>query len=122
MRTTSIAQRLRVVLLSACALLAGCETVTDLGQSATDTVSSAVSSSTPESSKRAFVNDRFKAIRAEAAKGQGENVEALAAMLGERDRQEFARWMQANYAPLFTDLKTPDELLARIENRRGDRG
>jgi hypothetical protein len=120
MRTTRIAVRLGVILFSAGALLSGCatETTTDTLQSPTNTVSDVLSSTSPTSSKSAFVNDRFKAIRAEAAKGQGENLDTLAAMLGESDRTEFGRWMQTNYAPLFTDLKRPDDLLTRIESRR----
>src|SRR5882672_4262304 len=112
MKTTTIAVCLGVILLGVGTLLTGCTTM-DILQSATNTVTGFLSSTSPDSKKSAFVNDRFKAIRAEAARGQGENVEALAAMLGEPDRKEFARWMQTNYTPLFTDLKTPDELLAR---------
>jgi len=121
MKTTTIAVCLGVILLGVGTLLTGC-TTTDILQSATNTVTGILSSTSPDSKKSAFVNDRFKAIRAEAARGQGENVETLAAMLGEPDRKEFARWMQTNYTPLFTDLKTPDELLARIESRRGISG
>jgi hypothetical protein len=121
---TTIAVRLGTILLGAGALLAGCvtDTTSDVVQSATNTVTGVLSSTSPDSDRSAFVSDRFKAIRAEAAKGQGENVDALAAMLGESDREEFARWMQTNYKPLFTDLKTPEELLARIKNLRSSNG
>jgi hypothetical protein len=118
MKTTRITARLAAILLAAGPLLAGC-TTTDVLETATDTVSGVLSSTTPGSDTTAFVTDRFKAIRAESARGQGENVEALATMLGEPDRKEFARWMQANYKPLFTDLKKPDDLVARIKTQRG---
>ena len=124
MKTIRTTVRLGFVILGAGALLTGCvtETTTDVLKSATGTVTGVLSSTSPDSAKTAFVNDRFKAIRADAARGEGENVDALAAMLGEPDRKEFARWMQTNYAPLFTDLKKPDDLLTRIQSRRGSSG
>ncbi len=70
----------------------------------------------------AFVRERLEAIRFEAARGEGENLDALAALLGERDRTAFGQWMKRNYATLFADLRQPGDLLARIERGRGHSG
>ncbi|GEM_PF-6913222 len=118
---------LGMIAAGAAALLVGCSstptgTTSDTLGSTTNGVSKFVSSTTPDSKKSAFVNDRFEAIRFESAKGEGENVEALAALLGEQDRKAFASWMKTNYQPLFAELKKPDELLTRIQQRRGISG
>ncbi len=105
------------VLLSGCSTPTG--TTSDVTESATNSVSKISQSSSDDSKKTAFINDRFEAIRFEAAKGGGENIDALAALLGEPDRQDFARWMKTNYAPLFADLRQPTELLTRIREHRG---
>jgi len=94
------------------------ETITDGLKSTSNAVTNVVSSTTPDSKKSAFVTDRYDAIRFEAAKGEGENIDSLATLLGENDRGDFAQWMKANYTPLFANLKEPKELLARIERRR----
>ena len=118
---------LGMIAVGTAALLVGCSstptgTTTDTLESTTKGISNIISSSTPDSKKSAFVNDRFEAIRFESAKGEGENVEALAALLGEQDRKAFAGWMKTNYQPLFTELKKPDDLLVRIQQRRGISG
>jgi hypothetical protein len=82
-------------------------------------------STTPDSKSargerpEAFVRHRFEAIRFEAARGEGENIDTLAVLLGERDRAGFGQWMKRNYATLFADLRQPVDLLTRIEQRRG---
>ena len=87
------------------ALLSACGTTTDLVESVTNSITNVTESTTPsDKNKSAFIKDRFDAIRFEAAKGEGENIDTLAAMLGETNRQEFARWMQNHYASLFGDL------------------
>lgn len=70
----------------------------------------------------AFVRHRFEAIRFEAARGEGENIDTLAVLLGERDRAAFGHWMKRNYATLFSDLRQPVDLLTRIEQSRGQNG
>lgn len=68
--------------------------------------------------KSAFVESRFAAIRYDAARGYGENLDTLATLLGEPDRAEFARWMKAHYSDLFVGLDAPSELLVRLETQR----
>ena len=115
--------RLVLVVSAASALLAGCQflsttskSVTSVLENLSDTASSTSGSS--GSNKNAFVDTRFEAIRFEAARGEGENLDSLAQLLGETDREAFAQWMHANYARLFNDLAGPEELLARIEEFR----
>jgi hypothetical protein len=112
----------RAGLLALPLAVTGCSmftTTTDTTTSAVNSVTDAISSTTGDSKKAgAFVDTRFAAIRFEAAKGEGEHLDSLAALLGEQDRAGFARFMQDNYAQLFTNLDTPQELLVRIEQRR----
>lgn len=105
------------------AFMGGCSFVatTTNGVSSTVNAISDVTSSTTDAfkgDKSAFVESRFAAVRYDAARGYGENLDTLAALLGEPDRAEFARWMKAHYGELFVDLDAPSELLVRIETRR----
>jgi hypothetical protein len=111
------------------ALLAGCSFLSTTADGVSATVDSMTqatsttfaSSTGDDASKSAFVNTRIEAIRFEAARGEGEHLDSLAALLGEPDRAAFARWMKDNYGQLFAGLREPQELLTRIEQRRGSR-
>lgn len=119
----------RVLLVTGVALgLSACSaftTTTDGVSAGFGSTTDATGSTTPDSKSargerpEAFVRHRFEAIRFEAARGQGENLDALAALLGEHDRAAFGQWMKRNYATLFADLRQPLDLLARIERGRG---
>lgn len=123
---------MRVILAMGVALgLSACSafTTTTEGVSAgLGSTTDATGSTTPDSKgargerTEAFVRQRFEAIRFEAARGEGENLDALAALLGERDRAAFGQWMKRNYATLFADLRQPVDLLARIERGRSHSG
>ena len=63
----------------------------------------------------AFVNGRFEAIRYQAARGAGEDLDALATLLHEPDRAQFARWMKDHYEGLFSGVVEPRELLVRLD-------
>lgn len=95
--------------------LTGCAT-TD-GLSTTSDVADAV---TPDITLNNFVDVRLASIQQGAAKGQGEDLEALADLMGKKDKQAFSQWMQTNYAVLFTDLNQPSELISRIEATSAD--
>lgn len=103
------------------AIFSGCsalETVTDGVSSTVEGISDAASSTSGDEKTASFVENRFAAIRTEAARGGGENLDSLAKLLGEADRAEFARFMKARYADLFTGIEQPRELLARIDRYR----
>jgi hypothetical protein len=129
MNTRLIAGAARLVLaasiplvLSACSAFS---TTTDGIAAGFGSTTDATGSTTPDSKSargeqsEAFVRHRFEAIRFEAARGEGENIDALAVLLGEHDRAAFGQWMKRNYATLFADLRQPVDLLARIEQGRG---
>ncbi|HEY8553370.1 MAG TPA: DUF3015 family protein [Burkholderiales bacterium] len=102
-------------------LLGGCSIINTVGEGLSSTVeglSATTSSTTPDSGSAAFVETRFAAIRAEAARGEGEHLDSLAKLLGEPDRAAFARFMHARYAELFEGLEEPRELLSRIDRYR----
>ena len=108
-------------LLGGCSMIATTTNgITNSVESVTDATSSTSDKMSGKSSK--FVETRYAAIRYDAARGYGENLDSLAQLLGETDRAEFAGWMKQNYALLFADQPAPSELLARIESRRGRDG
>ena len=88
----------------------GC-TTTDI----TSSTSSAVDAVTPDVTLNRFVDVRIASIKKEAAAGEGENLEALAQLMGKQDKQAFSGWMQVNYDALFNNLEQPEELISRIE-------
>ena len=91
-------------------VIAGCST-TDI----TSSTSSSVDAVTPDVTLNRFVDVRIASIKKEAAAGKGENLDALAQLMGKQDKQAFSGWMQLNYDALFHDLKQPKELISRIE-------
>ncbi|MCW8830866.1 MAG: DUF3015 domain-containing protein [Gammaproteobacteria bacterium] len=88
----------------------GC-TTTDV----TSSTSSSVDAATPDVTLNRFVDVRITSIKKEAAAGEGENLEALAQLMGKQDKQAFSGWMQVNYDALFNNLEQPEELISRIE-------
>ncbi|MDH5612575.1 MAG: DUF3015 domain-containing protein [Gammaproteobacteria bacterium] len=90
--------------------IAGC-TTTDI----TSSTSSTVDTVTPDVTLNRFVDVRIASIKKEAAAGQGENLDALAQLMGKQDKQAFSGWMQVNYDVLFNNLEQPKELISRIE-------
>lgn len=94
--------------------LSACAVFTEISSS-TSTTSDAV---TPDITLNEFVNKRYVAIRHDAANGGGENLDALAQLLGEKDKQLFAKKMQTNFDSVFKNIEDPSEIIARIENQR----
>jgi hypothetical protein len=91
--------------------MAAC-TVTDI----TSSTSSTLDTVTPDITMNQFIEKRYNAIRKDAATGGGENIRALAQIMGERDSQAFAAWMQSNYDQLFSHgAKDKSALIAELE-------
>jgi len=88
-----------------------CAVFTEVSSSTSSTTDSV----TPDITLNSFVEKRYIAIRQDAANGGGENLDALAQLLGTQDRQAFARYMQSDFERIFTDIKQPAEILARID-------
>ncbi|MCK4833387.1 MAG: DUF3015 family protein [Gammaproteobacteria bacterium] len=104
--------KFNATILTAALLLGGC-TITDV----TSTTSGSVDAVTPDVTLNRFVDVRLASIQKEAAQGEGENLEALADLMGQRDRQAFSSWMHTNYDELFSNLDKPSQLLSRINNQ-----
>lgn len=102
---------LSVVTLGLAVSLASCS-ITEVTSSTSGTVDAV----TPDVTLNEFVNVRFASIQKEAARGQGENLDALAELMGRVDKPEFSEWMRSNYNELFTNLGQPSELISRIES------
>jgi len=101
-----------VSLLSAAVILGGC-TITDVTSSTSGTLDTV----TPDITLNRFVDVRLASIQKEAAQGEGENLDALAELMGRKDKQAFSIWMHSNYDELFSDLEKPTQLISRIETR-----
>ena len=97
-------------LAGAMSTLAAC-TVTDI----TSSTSSTLDAVTPDVTMNRFIEKRYNAIRQDAATGSGENIEALAQIMGEKDSKAFASWMQVNYDQLFTEGTDKASLVAKLE-------
>jgi len=63
---------------------------------------------------REFSDSQDVALRREAATGEGEHLESLAALLGEEDSDAFGQWMQSNYADLYGQDAGQTNLADRI--------
>lgn len=105
---------LLVTFLMLSVMSAGC-TITDVTSSTSGTVDTV----TPDVTLNEFVDVRLASIQKEAAQGGGENIDALAELMGKTDKAAFSDWMHANYDNLFTDLSKPTELISRI-NTEGE--
>lgn len=91
--------------------LSACSAITDV----TSSVSSTLDAVTPDITLNNFIEQRFEAIRKDAASGGGENIDALAELMGKQDSAQLAAFMQQNYDQLFSNVSQSSELIARIE-------
>ena len=95
--------------------LSGC-TITDVTSSTSGTLDTV----TPDITLNRFVDVRIASIQKEAAQGKGENLNALAELMGKDDKPAFSLWMHNNYDVLFSELAEPTQLITRIEARDND--
>ncbi len=101
--------------IAATLLIGGC-TITDITSSTSGTLDTV----TPDITLNQFVDVRIASIQKEAAQGKGENLDALADLMGKADKPAFASWMNANYDELFSNLEEPTQLISRIETQSLD--
>ena len=87
-------------MLGSALIIGGCS-ITDVTSSTSGTLDTV----TPDVTLNRFVDVRMASIQSEAAQGEGENLNALAELMGKQDKKAFSSWMSANYDELFTDLK-----------------
>lgn len=64
--------------------------------------------------RREFVDSQYAMLKREAARGQGENLEALAYMMHADNTQAFENQVQSNYQTLFSSDADADQWLARL--------
>lgn len=93
--------------------MTACTGITDV----TSSTSSTVDTVTPDITVNEFISKRYVAIRNEAAKGSGENLNALAQLMGKKDKQVFAKELKINFDEIFGNVKTPTDIIAKIEAR-----
>jgi hypothetical protein len=109
--SVTMTQYSTVILATSAIMLGGC-TITDITSSTSGTLDTV----TPDISLNHFVDTRITSIQQEAASGEGENLDALAHLLGRPDKAQFSGWMQVHYDELFDGLAQPSELISRIES------
>ena len=97
----------------AAVLMAGGCTITDVTSSTSGTLDAV----TPDVTLNRFVDVRLATIQKEAAQGKGENLDALAELMGKKDKKAFSSWLHTNYDELFNNLEQPSQLISRIESR-----
>ena len=100
------------IILSTAMLLGGC-TITDV----TSSTSGSLDAVTPDVTLNRFVDVRLASIQKEAAQGEGENLNALADLMGKKDKRAFSSWMHTNYDVLFNNLEKPSQLVSRINDQ-----
>ncbi len=124
--------RLALIALCAASLgLAGCATTDattlpfDLASTTGDAASSSSNSSSGDGGsdsasleQQHYVASQLDWIARDAARGEGESLQALAQLLGESDPAAFGQWTKDNYDLLFAELSEPQELLSRIQALR----
>jgi hypothetical protein len=108
-----ISKTFSFVVVVAALTLGGC-TITDVTSSTSGTLDTV----TPDITLNQFVDVRLVSIQKEAAEGKGENLDALAELMGKNDKQAFSTWMHDNYSELFSNLEKPSQLISRIETQR----
>jgi len=102
-----------LIISSFLAGVSACTAFTEISSS-TSSTSDAV---TPDVTLNEFVNKRYVAIRHDAANGSGENLDALAQLLGESDKSAFAIKMKSNFDAIFMNVDQPSEIISRIETQ-----
>ncbi|MCW9048087.1 MAG: DUF3015 domain-containing protein [Gammaproteobacteria bacterium] len=102
-----------LIISSFLASLSACTAFTEISSSTSSTSDAA----TPDITLNEFVNKRYVAIRQDAANGSGENLDALAHLLGESDKNAFAIKMKTNFDTIFMDIEEPSEIISRIESQ-----
>ncbi len=101
------------IVLVAIANLSACAAVTEFSSS----TSSIADAATPDITLDEFVKQRYVAIRQDAANGGGENLDALAQLLGEKDKNNFAKKMKNNFDSVFRNVSHPLDIISRIETQ-----
>ena len=102
----------KLLLLAALASsMTACTGITDV----TSSTSSTVDTVTPDVTVNEFVSKRFVDIRNEAAKGSGENLNAIAELMGKKDSHTFAKNIKTNFDEIFGNVESPTDIIAKIE-------
>ena len=100
------------------ASMTACTAITEV----TSSTSSTLDAVTPDVTLNRFIDQRYDSIRKDAAKGGGENIEALAQLMGEKNSEQLGKWMQAHYDQLFSASNQPEQLAIKIEQFNTTKG
>lgn len=123
-----------VALAGASFMLAGCSQITvtsdtlvngaaRIADASTDAVretSNATTNATHNSfarthkARRKFVRSQYAMLKSEAARGSGEDLDALAYMMQANSKSAFESAVQAHYSQLFSGKPNADAFLARL--------
>lgn len=64
--------------------------------------------------RRKFVHSQYAMLKSEAARGSGEDLDALAYMMQTKNKQAFESKLQSNYSQLFSGQPNADAFLSRL--------
>ncbi|HET7315334.1 DUF3015 family protein [Salinisphaera sp.] len=64
--------------------------------------------------RKKFVHSQYAMLKREAARGSGEDLDALAYMMQATNKQAFEATVQANYGKLFSGKPNADAFLSRL--------
>lgn len=101
-------------------LLNGTARIADATTDAVRETSQATTDSTRNSfaqthrAREKFVRSQYAMLKSEAARGSGEDLDALAYMMQARDKSAFESRVQANYPQLFAGKPSADAFLSRL--------
>lgn len=127
MRYTKLLMMCAATMLGGCSLLSSTtDTAAHISDAFVDSVAATTDGTTGLSKSgesklaraTAFVKSQIVFLRRDAAAGEGENLDTLASLMGEQDKQAFGRWMQAHYQNLFGVQRSPEGLVNYIATQR----
>ncbi|MGB7757719.1 MAG: DUF3015 family protein [Salinisphaera sp.] len=64
--------------------------------------------------RKKFVHSQYAMLKSEAARGSGEDLDALAYMMQAKNKSAFESKVQANYSQLFSGKPNADAFLSRL--------
>ncbi len=91
--------------------MTACSALTEV----TSSTSSTTDAVTPDVTLNDFIDQRYDSIKKDAAKGGGENIEALAQLMGQKNGKQLGQWMQVNYDQLFSQSGQATQLAVKME-------
>lgn len=69
-----------------------------------------------QEARKKFVHSQYAMLKSQAARGSGEDLDALAYMMQAKNKRAFESKVQAHYSELFSGKPSADAFLSRLYN------